>query len=214
MTQTVLIADDHPLFRAAMRQAVEQIWSDTAIIEVSNVAAARQEIDKQLPLLLLLDLHMEDSDGLSALLDFRQDFPAMAVAVVSASEESRVWQAARNLGAAAFIPKSAELGSMREALAAVREGDIWFPEMDATIDAAENEELLRLASLTPAQRRILNHLTKGLLNKQIAYEMDISEATVKAHITAIFRKLGVVNRTQAVLVAGRLVVEQPVTASQ
>lgn len=214
MSQTVLIVDDHPLFRAALRQAVAQVWGDSEIIEVSSIASARDEIGRQLPLLLLLDLHMEDSDGLGALLDFRQDFPAMAVAVVSASEENRVWHAARDLGAAAFIPKSSELGVMRDALAAVREGDVWFPHLgDDVGDDAETEELRKLASLTPAQRRILHHLTKGLLNKQIAYEMSISEATVKAHITAIFRKLEVINRTQAVLVAGRLVVEQPATVS-
>jgi len=94
---------------------------------------------------------------------------------------------------------------MREALGAVRDGDSWFPESTA----GEDDDLAKMASLTPAQRRILGAIRQGLLNKQIAYELEISEATVKAHITAIFRKLGVNNRTQAVLLAGKLDVDQP-----
>ena len=152
---------------------------------------------------------MDDSDGLTALMDFRQDFPAVPIVIVSASEEPRVYAAASQLGAAAFIPKSASLEQMRDALSAVREGDSWFPETDEEADV----DLAAMASLTPAQRRILAQIKAGLLNKQIAYELDISEATVKAHITAIFRKLGVVSRTQAVLLATKLDVDQPATES-
>ena len=130
-------------------------------------------------------------------------------AIVSASEDPRVYAAASQLGAAAFIPKSAPLEQMRGALACVRDGDGWFPETNAEPD----EDLTKIATLTPAQRRILAQLNEGLLNKQIAYELNISEATVKAHITAIFRKLGVVNRTQAVLLAAKLVVDQEAAES-
>ena len=152
---------------------------------------------------------MEDSNGLSVLMDLRQDFPAIPIVIVSASEEPRIYAAASQLGAAAFIPKSASLEQMREALAAVREGDSWFPETQEGADG----DLAAIASLTPAQRRILGQMRAGLLNKQIAYELDISEATVKAHITAIFRKLGVVSRTQAVLLATKLDVDQPAAES-
>lgn len=157
----------------------------------------------------MLDLHMEDSSGLSALMDLRQDFPALPIVIVSASEEPRVYAAAKQLGAAGFVPKSAGLDDMRKSLAAVRDGDRSFPANDGR----EDEDLTRMASLTPAQRRILGAIRQGLLNKQIAYEHDISEATVKAHITAIFRKLGVSNRTQAVLLAAKLDVDQPATGS-
>lgn len=205
MTQRIIIADDHPLFRTALSHAVGKVWTDAEVVEASSATEAREAVQDGAET-LLLDLHMDDSHGLSALMDFRQDFPALPVVIVSASEEARIYAAARQLGAAAFIPKSAGLDEMREALAAVREGDNWFPESDADTD----DELTKIASLTPAQRRILSQLHAGLLNKQIAYELDISEATVKAHITAIFRKLGVVSRTQAVLMATKLDVDQPI----
>ncbi|MBX7526495.1 LuxR C-terminal-related transcriptional regulator [Qipengyuania vesicularis] len=208
MASRIIIADDHPLFRTALSHAVAKVWPEAEIVEASSAGEARREVEQGAEA-LLLDLHMEDSNGLSALMDFRQDFPALPVAIVSASEEVRVYDAASQLGAAAFIPKSASLELMREALSCVREGDSWFPESGGETD----DDLARIASLTPAQRRILGQLNEGLLNKQIAYELDISEATVKAHITAIFRKLGVVNRTQAVLLAGKLDVSQDVAES-
>ena len=209
MAQRIIIADDHPLFRTALGHAVGKVWPDAEIVEASSAGAARTALADGQAEALLLDLHMEDSNGLSVLMDMRQDFPALPIAIVSASEEPRVFAAASQLGAAAFIPKSSGLDEMRAALAAVRDGDGWFPESD---DGAD-DDLAKIASLTPAQRRILGAIRQGLLNKQIAYELDISEATVKAHITAIFRKLGVNNRTQAVLVAAKLDVDQPVADS-
>lgn len=204
MAARIIIADDHPLFRTALSHAVSKVWPDAAVIEAGSAAAAREALAQPADA-LLLDLHMDDSHGLSVLMDLRQDYPALPIVIVSASEEARVYAAASQLGAAAFIPKSASLEQMRAALAAVREGDNWFPE---TANGAD-DDLARIASLTPAQRRILSQMRAGLLNKQIAYELDISEATVKAHITAIFRKLGVVSRTQAVLLATKLDVDQP-----
>lgn len=204
----IIIADDHPLFRGALCQAVLKLWPKAELVEAETVAAARDAAHAAPADLLLLDLHMEDSDGLTALLDFRHDFPALPVVVVSASEESRVVRACQSLGASGFIPKSVDLDVMREALSQIHDGDVWF---DADVIENEDDVMLfaKLASLTPAQRRILNLVSEGMLNKQIAYQMEISEATVKAHITAIFRKLDVVNRTQAVLVAKQLDVELP-----
>lgn len=209
MTQRIIIADDHPLFRTALSHAVGKVWPEATIVEASSAGKAREALEESSAETLLLDLHMEDSKGLSVLMDMRQAYPALPVVIVSASEEPRVFAAANQLGAAAFIPKSAGLEQMREALAAVREGDSWFPPTEI----GDDDDLARMASLTPAQRRILGAIRQGLLNKQIAYEQDISEATVKAHITAIFRKLGVNNRTQAVLLAAKLDVDQPVTDS-
>lgn len=209
MTGRIVIADDHPLFRSALAHAVGKVWPEAAIIEASSAAEARVALSDGGAETLLLDLHMADSSGLSVLMDLRQDYPALPIVIVSASEEPRVAAAAAQLGAAGFIPKSSSLDAMREGLAAVRDGDAWFPEGGAGAD----DDLARIASLTPAQRRILGGIRQGLLNKQIAYELSISEATVKAHITAILRKLGVGSRTQAVLVAAKLEVDQPVADS-
>jgi DNA-binding NarL/FixJ family response regulator len=209
MTGRVIIADDHPLFRSALAHAVGKVWPVAAIIEASSAAEARAALAEGTAEALLLDLHMADSTGLSVLMDLRQDYPALPIVIVSASEEPRVAAAAAQLGAAGFIPKSASLDAMREGLAAVQGGDTWFPESGAVQD----DDLARIASLTPAQRRILGAIRQGLLNKQIAYELTISEATVKAHITAILRKLGVGSRTQAVLLAAKLDVDQPVADS-
>lgn len=209
MTGRIVIADDHPLFRSALAHAVGKVWEGAAIIEASSAAEARAALAEGGADTLLLDLHMADSSGLAVLMDLRQDYPALPIVIVSASEEPRVAAAAAQLGAAGFIPKSASLDAMREGLAAVRDGDAWFPEGGAGAD----DDLARIASLTPAQRRILAGIRQGLLNKQIAYELSISEATVKAHITAILRKLGVGSRTQAVLLAAKLDVDQPVADS-
>ena len=210
MTTRIIIADDHPLFRSALAHAVGKVWEGGAIIEASSAAEARAALQEGGAETLLLDLHMADSSGLSVLMDLRQDYPALPIVIVSASEEPRVAAAAAQLGAAGFIPKSSSLEAMREGLAAVRDGDAWFPEAAA---GAADDDLARIASLTPAQRRILAGIRQGLLNKQIAYELSISEATVKAHITAILRKLGVGSRTQAVLLAAKLDVDQPVADS-
>ena len=206
MAGHILITDDHPLFRSALRHAVAKVWPDAAIMEADSVAGTRQ-VGQDGVELLLLDLHMRDSDGLAALMDFRADWPAVPVVVVSGSEEPQIAAAARQLGATGFIPKSADLATMREALERVRNGDLWF-----AFDRQEDDvRLERIAGLTPAQRRILTAIRAGLLNKQIAHEAGISEATVKAHVTAIFRKLGVISRTQAALVAQSLDVDRPTT---
>lgn len=206
MQPRIVIADDHPLFRSALAHAVARVWPGAAVFEASSAAEARAALQAGGAECLLLDLHMADSSGLSVLMDLRQDYPALPIVIVSASEEPRVAAAAAQLGAAGFIPKSASLDAIREGLAAVQGGDAWFAEGHA----GEDDDLARIASLTPAQRRILAGIRQGLLNKQIAYELSISEATVKAHITAILRKLGVGSRTQAVLVAAKLDVDQPV----
>ncbi|MFO6445826.1 response regulator [Erythrobacter sp. NE805] len=209
MASRIVIADDHPLFRSALAHAVGKVWEGFAIIEASSAAEARAVLAEGAVEALLLDLHMADSSGLSVLMDLRQDHPALPIVIVSASEEPRVAAAAAQLGAAGFIPKSASLEAIREGLAAVKRGDGWFPDTGAEAD----DDLARIASLTPAQRRILGAIRQGLLNKQIAYELAISEATVKAHITALMRKLGVASRTQAVLLAAKLDVDQPVADS-
>ncbi|MEO1015774.1 MAG: response regulator transcription factor [Pseudomonadota bacterium] len=204
----ILLADDHPLFRAALRQAVQGAAPEREVIETSSLGEARAAIKARGPGLLCLDLHMSDSDGFAGLIALRQEWPALPVAIVSGSEEPSVARRAISFGASAFVPKSLDVEDIRVAIAAVLDGETWTPaNFGATEDPAEAALADRLASLTPAQLKVLLHVRAGLLNKQIAYEMSISEATVKAHMTAILRKLEVQTRTQAVLAAGALIAE-------
>ena len=200
MARRIVIADDHPLMRSAIRAAVEKVWPAHAIVEVGDAGSVKAEMAAGDVDLATLDLHMQDSAGLTALMEMRKLYPAVPVVVISASGEARVVAGARDLGASGFIAKTSSLADMTLSLQQVADGDLVFPE----VDTPEDDTATRLASLTPAQTRILRLLSDGLLNKQIAYEMDISEATVKAHITAIFRRLGVTNRTQAVLIARQI----------
>ena len=206
MPRRIVIADDHPLMRGAIRAAVEKVWPTHSVIEVSDASAAKEEMKAGDIDLATLDLHMQDSSGLNVLMEMRKAWPAVPVVVITATEDPRVIAGARELGASGFISKTASLADMTEALRRVSEGDLVFPEVS---EDREGGAAAKLASLTPAQTRILRYVSEGLLNKQIAYEMDISEATVKAHITAIFRRLGVTNRTQAVLVAKQLEISEP-----
>ena len=157
--------------------------------------------------LLLLDLKLSDSDGFAGLAGIRADFPAVPVAVVSASEDARTVRRALAFGASGFIPKSSDLDQMVKAIEAVLEGEVWAPEgLEAEEDETSDLEA-RIATLTPSQLRILVGLKQGRLNKQIAWDLGVTEATIKAHLTGVFRKLGVHNRTQAVIVARSLELE-------
>jgi DNA-binding NarL/FixJ family response regulator len=204
MTQSIIVADDHPLFRAALKQAVSQAVPDAETVEVDSIKALQAAVDSHPDAdLVLLDLNMPGAHGFSGLVFMRGQYPGLPVVVVSGSEEMQVMRRSIDYGASGFIPKSAPLPVITEAIQAVLEGDVWLPEGVAdklermqsdTTDFSE-----KLASLTPQQFRVLGMLAEGLLNKQIAYDLDVSEATIKAHITAVFRKLGVRNRTQAVI---------------
>lgn len=193
-----LIIDDHPLFRDALDTALEEASNGTLTgTHAASIAAALETLDHQSPSLVLLDLNLADASGFDGLVKLQASGVACPIVVVSATESGVAFNQARKLGAAGYLPKSMDLGDLSAALATVLDGGNWFPENIAS--AAELDGADRIASLTPAQRRVINGLSDGLLNKQIAYEMGISEATVKAHMTAIFRKLGANNRTQALL---------------
>lgn len=204
----VIIADDHPLFRAALSEAMEQALASPEIVKVGSfdeLSAALDEHDDAD--LLLLDLNMPGCRGYSALVHSRGSAPTLPVIVVSAFEDQSVANAAVEHGAAGFIPKSSSQETMAQAIRTVLDGGIWQPET-TTIEPNEASEFAqKLANLTPQQQRVLVMLTDGLLNKQIALDLDISEATVKAHITAILRKLGVQTRTQAVIAARSLEID-------
>jgi len=216
LAQKIIIADDHPLFRAALRQAVTQAVPGVEIVEADSLAAVQEKVEQHGDAdLVLLDIHMPGTHGFSGLVFLRGQHPGVPVVVVSGSEEPHVMKRAIDYGASGFIPKSAPLETISEAIAAVLEGDEWLPQelTDNMGDVSEEDQQFAaaLASLTPQQFRVLTMLTEGLLNKQIAYELSVSEATIKAHVTAILRKLGVHSRTQAVIAAQRLGVEPPKT---
>ena len=200
----LLIADDHPLFRAALRQAANDSVDNCAVVEaddldsVLDALAGDPDID-----LVLLDLHMPGSQGLSGLATLRGQFPGVAVLVVSAHDEVRTVRRALDHGAAGFIPKSASPVEIGDAIRSVLDCGSWLPPALAQAikalpaDPSDLDLASRLARLTEQQYRVLALLGEGLLNKQIADRLTIQERTVKAHVTAIFEKLGVRNRTQA-----------------
>ena len=208
---TLLIADDHPLFREALRGAVQRVMPGVELHEADNVDALYALVEAHADAdLLLMDLNMPGAHGFNALVHLRALHPQLPVVVVSAREEPTVMRRALDHGALGFIPKSAASDTIGEAIGMVLEGERWAPaEAHAApgVGRDEYEVAQRLRELTPQQFRVLQMLGAGRLNKQIAYDLGVSEATIKAHVTAILRKLGVTNRTQAVLMAGRLSVD-------
>jgi DNA-binding NarL/FixJ family response regulator len=209
---SIIIADDHPLFRDALKQALS-VGEGAEIIEAGDFAAARAAAANHPDAdLILLDLTMPGASGLSALMMIRAEHPNIPVAVISASDDQATIRRALELGASAFISKSSGLDDMRRAISAVMEGKIWVPPgFDAGREHDPEMETLinRLKMLTPQQTRVLGMIGEGLLNKQIAYELGVSEATIKAHVSAILLKLDVDSRTQAVIQLGKIGVAQP-----
>ncbi|MFQ3196915.1 MAG: DNA-binding NarL/FixJ family response regulator [Paraglaciecola sp.] len=214
---TLLIADDHPLYRDALRHALSMCFKELVLIEAEDLAQTvvllhqYPEID-----LLLLDLHMPGSGDLFGLIHIRKLFPELPVAVVSGLEDRYIISKVINLGALGFVPKTTGAGQIGEAVNSMLEGDVWLPESYASDEVELDSEFAKLAdkiaSLTPAQYKVLCYMRDGLLNKQIAYNLDIATATVKAHVTAIFKKLSINNRTQAVLIASQLQLAPPAAA--
>ena len=198
----IVIADDHPLFRAALATALARAAPDAVVEETASLAGARAALSLGPVDLLLLDLKLSDSEGFAGLAGIRADFPAAPVAIVSASEDDGTIRRALAFGAAGFIPKSASLPDMIEALETILAGDVWAPAVSGNAPVGSMEA--RIASLTPSQLKILIGLQQGRLNKQIAHDLGVTEATIKAHLTGVFRKLGVHNRTQAVIAAQAL----------
>ena len=204
----IIIADDHPLVRGALRQALSASLGATIIREAGDLASLSKALAADEPVdLVLLDLAMPGVSGFSGLLYLRSQHPEIPVVVVSASEDRAVMRRCIEVGAAGFIPKSTDMGEMRQAIRMVLDGEIWTPaDLDTVLppDAVVTDMMRRLSSLTPQQLRVLMMLSQGLLNKQIAFELKVSEATVKAHVSAILQKLGVDSRTQAVIAVSKI----------
>ncbi|MCL6620440.1 MAG: response regulator transcription factor [Thermomonas hydrothermalis] len=212
----LLIADDHPLFRAALRQAARDALSGVDVLEAGTLEQALSLLEQHPQIdLVLLDLHMPDNHGLAGLAAIRAQFPGVAVVVVSANDDPRVVRRALDHGAAGYLPKSAGLDELRAAILAVLACETWLPPAlrasvaRAQSTPADTELAARLASLSPQQFRVLTLVAEGLLNKQIADRLGVQERTVKAHLTAIFERLGVRNRTQASGVLRALMLPDP-----
>ena len=215
---TILIADDHPLVRGALREAVSAIVKSPTVIEAGSfdelVAAFQSDADIDL---VLLDLTMPGVQGFSGLLFLRASHPEAPVAVVSGNEDRTVIRRCIELGASGYLPKSLDPSSMKAAIKSVLDGQVFTPDdvdLSETPDRETSDMVRRLATLTPQQVRVLMMLSTGLLNKQIAYELSVSEATVKAHVSAILQKLDVDSRTQAVIAASKIAAGQWTGVSQ
>lgn len=205
----IIIADDHPLFRNALRQALSSAFERTQWFEADSADALQSVLDSQSVSydLVLLDLQMPGSHGYSTLIHLRSHYPELPVIVISAHEDINTISRAIHYGGSGFIPKSASMETLKEALTAVLCGDLWLPKGADIIpieDDSTDKMASKLSDLTPQQYKVLQMFAEGLLNKQIAYDLGVSEATIKAHATAIFRKLGVRNRTQAVIALSQL----------
>jgi DNA-binding NarL/FixJ family response regulator len=204
----LVIADDHPLFRDALRQAVASVIPSANIEEAGSFEdlTALLERDAEVDL-ILLDLTMPGISGFSGLIYLRAQYPAIPVVIVSASDDVETIRRSVDFGASGFIPKRFGVDTLRDAILKIMEGDIWIPS-DVDLSAVADPEMTRLrdrlVTLTPQQVRVLMMLSQGLLNKQIAYELGVSEATIKAHVSAILQKLGVESRTQAVIAAAKI----------
>jgi DNA-binding NarL/FixJ family response regulator len=212
-TGRVLIADDHPVVREALRLVIASKWSGFAIDEAGSVADVEALIRSHKAYkLVLLDLLLPDAHGFSGLISVKKMLETTPVVMVSTRDDPQTVASARILGASGFVSKSMPLAEMARIFEAAMDGQEGFsvPGKPAGPAAKTLSDLKRrIDSLSAAQLRILLALADGKLNKQIADDMSISEATVKAHLTAIFRKLSVHNRTQAVL-AARPLLESPV----
>jgi len=211
---TFIVADDHPLFREALIHAIGNCVEEASIIEADSldtlqvVVEANPDAD-----LLLLDLNMPGVSGFSALAYIRNNHASLPTVIVSAMDDPAVIRRSIQHGASGFIPKSSAIATLEAGIRAVLDGEVWVPDgidlQDDRLDSEEAKIAAALSSLTPHQFRVLMMLGEGLLNKQIAYQLSVSEATIKAHVTAILRKMGVNNRTQAVLAVQQLRINAP-----
>lgn len=208
MVPIVIIADDHPLFRDALQQAIENSIAGCKFVTAGSLDELRILMRQMEPIeMVMLDLTMPGSSGFSGLISIRAEFPEIPVVVVSANENESTIRKCIDLGASGFIPKSTGTEFILAAVNAIQSGEIWVPEgmnLEEGISSEANDLIQKVQSLTPQQMRVLSMLTEGLLNKQIAYELGVSEATVKAHVSAVLLKLGVDSRTQAVITMNKI----------
>lgn len=207
-TYRILIADDHPLYRNAMRNVVADALGEVEILECEDIRSALGLLEDPGVDLVLLDLTMPDADGVDGLSRLREAGPATPIIVCSAQDDPALVRDCFKLGVSGYLPKSSGMEVTRHALQLVRGGGVYVPSEALAETAAKPEEEgassddghePATGDLTPRQRTVLSLLERGLSNKAIAREMGIGEITVKAHVSAILRKLGVENRLQAII---------------
>ena len=207
----MLVADDHPLYRSALGGLVGDAFDDVEVLECEDVASVLLHLGDEAIDLVLLDLSMPDADGLDGVRRLRKASPATPVIICSALDEPHLVREAFNLGISGYLPKSSGAAVTKHALQLVRSGGVYVPS-EALLETAapgaaapagdgDAQEEGGIGALTPRQQAVLALLEQGMSNKAIARELDIGEITVKAHVSAILRKLGVDNRVQAVLAA-------------
>lgn len=205
LAASFLIVDDHPLFLEALQLAIHSAYPQAVFVEATSIAAAKAAIAERRTFdLVLLDLCMPGTRGFEGLIELRTLYPKLPVVIVSALEDSRIVHEAMTCGAAGFIAKSSRKAALANAISEVMSGSIalpagYQPPSSDTAAAEAAKMARRFASLTPQQQRVLQMLRQGMLNKQIAHELDVGETTVKAHVSEILRKLNVASRTQAVI---------------
>jgi len=205
MTTQIIVADDHPLFRSAISHLLSRLIKNTQISEVDSFSSLLSilTVSDTLPSLVLLDLKLPDTQGLDGLLELKKQYPALPIVVVSAYDDIQVIKNTQQYGASGFISKSQEMEYMAKAISSILEGNLWFPESIIS-ETEENQSTIAFDELTPAQLKVFYLLKEGKPSKLMADMIGVTEATIKAHLTVIFRKLGVTNRTQAVVLAKRL----------
>ncbi|MGD9784608.1 MAG: response regulator [Hyphomicrobiaceae bacterium] len=208
LSYRLVIVDDHPLFRGALREALSASLDGSEIVEAGSMDELTGKLANGLEVdLILLDLTMPGVQGLSGLVFLRGQHPEVPVVVVSANDDPVTIRRCMDCGASGFVPKSQPVDEIRTAVRSVLDGNVWTPpgvDLSSDGDSESAGLLSRLSSLTPQQIRVLMMLGEGLLNKQIAYKLGVSEATIKAHVSAILQKLGVDSRTQAVIAVNKI----------
>ena len=205
----ILVADDHPLFREALSGALEPYFENAQIIQAGSLDDAVSKLKEFDGIeLVLLDLNMPGGEYFNGLITLREQYPSIPVGVISGSDTVEVVAQVMSLGAQGFIPKVSETREIAQAIVDMIGGKKWLPQgMEEQLEKVDDELKLllqRFHELTPKQIQVLSYLRAGLMNKQIAHEMNVTEATIKAHISAILRKLEINTRTQAVLLMDKL----------
>jgi len=208
----IIIADDHPLFRQALSSMLKTQFSQAIVIEAQTIPELEQLLESTSDVdLLLLDLDIPGAQGFNSLIHIRHQYPNIAAVIISGYEDKETITKAMTHGAAGFIPKSTPAAEMVNAIKEVFMGKLWTPDGEFDPDNKSNSEIDdKISSLTAQQHKILMMFADGLLNKQIAYELGLSESTIKSHASTIFLKLGVRNRTQAVIALNELQVTSPI----
>jgi DNA-binding NarL/FixJ family response regulator len=205
----IILADDHPLFRQALTITLKSHFTSAIIVDAENIPELESHLESEEKAdLLLLDLDIPGAHGFNSLISIRRSHPDLGIVIISGFEDKETIHKAMSFGAAGFIPKSTPVPKMVVAIEEVLNGTLWTPDGEFNPNEKINNIDDKIASLTPKQHEILLMFADGLLNKQIASQLGTSESTIKSHASIIFLKLGVRNRTQAVITLNELQLNQ------